>query len=78
MDVGDSKIPLPGLSLADGHWKYGAKPMDVFNLINQGTPPESPGHNGAKMQAWGQMLSPKQVAEVTAYLISKNPKDFGG
>jgi cytochrome c oxidase cbb3-type subunit 3 len=78
MDVGGSKIPLPGLSLSDGQWKYGAKPMDVFNLINKGTPPESPGHNGAKMQAWGQMLTPKQVAEVTAYLISKNPKDFGG
>jgi cytochrome c oxidase cbb3-type subunit 3 len=30
------------------------------------------------MQAWGQMLSPKQIAEVTAFLISKNPKDFGG
>lgn len=78
MDAGGTKIPLPGLSLVDGQWKYGPKPMDVFNLINKGTPPESPGHNGAKMQAWGQMLTPKQVAEVTAYLISKNPKDFGG
>jgi hypothetical protein len=30
------------------------------------------------MAAWGQILTPKQVAEVTAYLISKNPQDFGG
>jgi hypothetical protein len=30
------------------------------------------------MVAWGQVLTPKQVAEVTAYLISKNPKEFGG
>ena len=78
MTAGGTKIPLPGLPLNDGQWKYGSKPMDVFNLINKGTPPDSPGHNGAKMQAWGQMLTPKQVAEVTAYLISKNPKDFGG
>lgn len=77
MDVGGNKIPLPGLPLNDGEWKYGSKPMDVFRIINDGTPADSPGHNGAKMQAWGQMLSPKQVAEVTAYLISKNPGDFG-
>jgi len=28
------------------------------------------------MQAWGQTLSPKQIAEVTAYLISRLPEDF--
>jgi cytochrome c oxidase cbb3-type subunit 3 len=78
MDVAGTKIPLPGMSLTDGVWKYGAKPMDLFKIINEGTPADSPGHNGAKMVAWGQVLTPKQVAEVTAYLISKNPKDFGG
>ena len=52
--------------------------MDIFKLINEGTPAEAPGFNGAKMQAWGQMLTPKQIAEVTAFLISRNPKDFGG
>lgn len=76
MDVAGNKIPLPGLALTDGEWKYGAKPMDVFKLINEGTPADSTGHNGARMQAWGQMLSPKQIAEVTAFLISKNPADF--
>ncbi|BCX50052.1 hypothetical protein HAHE_39600 [Haloferula helveola] len=74
--VGETKAPLPGLPLNDGDWKYGAKPMDIFKLINEGTPPESPGHNGAKMQAWGQMLTPVQVAEVTAYVISENPDEF--
>lgn len=78
MDAGGSKIPLPGRPLTDGHWEYGATPMQIFKLINEGTPAEAPGYNGAKMQAWGQILTPKQVAEVTAYLISKNPKDFGG
>ena len=76
MSVSGNKIPLPGLPLNDHQWKYGGKPMQIFNLINKGTPPDSAGHNGAKMQAWGQMLSPKQIAEVVSFLISKNPEDF--
>ena len=76
MVAGTTKIPLPGLALNDGQWKFGGKPMDLFKLINAGSPPESTGHNGAKMQAWGQTLTPKQIAEVVAYLISKLPADF--
>lgn len=76
MVVGAAKIPLPGLPINDGTWKFGGKPMDIFKLINQGSPPESTGNNGAKMQAWGQTLTPKQVAEVTAFIISKVPADF--
>lgn len=76
MDAGGTKLPLPGLPLNDHQWKYGGKPMEIFTLINRGTPPESPGHNGARMQAWGQQLTPKQIAEVTAYIISKVPEDF--
>ena len=68
--------PLSGLSLKDGEWKYGASPMAIFKLINEGTPPEEPGHNGAKMQPWGINMPPKQIAEITAYLISENPDDF--
>jgi cytochrome c oxidase cbb3-type subunit 3 len=78
LDAGGTRIPLPGRPLTDGHWEYGSKPMEIFKVINEGTPPEAPGLNGARMQAWGQMLTPKQVAEVTAFLISRNPKDFGG
>ncbi|MBK1882104.1 c-type cytochrome [Luteolibacter pohnpeiensis] len=77
MTVDGKSYPLPGLSLVDGQWKYGSKPMDLFKLINEGTPADSEGHNGARMQAWGQVFSPKTVAEVTAYVISRNPKDFG-
>ena len=76
MQAGAVKVPLPGLPLNDHQWKFGGKPMDLFKLINAGSPPESTGHNGAKMQAWGQTMSPKQIAEVTAYLISKLPEDF--
>jgi cytochrome c oxidase cbb3-type subunit 3 len=76
MLVGGNTIPLPGLPLNDGEWKFGGRPMQIFKIINEGSPPESDGYNGAKMQVWGQNLSPKQVAEVTAFLISKLPGDF--
>ena len=76
MTVGATKVPLPGLPLNDRQWKFGGKPMQIFKLINEGSPPESTGYNGAKMQVWGQTLSPKQIAEVTAYLIAKLPEDF--
>lgn len=76
MAVAGTKVPLPGLPLTDHQWKFGGKPMDLFNLINKGSPPESTGNNGAKMEAWGQKLSPKQVAEVVSYIISKVPDDF--
>eukprot|EP00903_Cladosiphon_okamuranus_P003471 g3469.t1 len=75
---GGQSVNLPGLPLTDGEWKYGDKPMDIFKLINEGTPADSPGHNGAKMEAWGQKLPPVQIAELTAFLISKNPEDFQG
>ncbi len=77
MDVGNGQaIPLPGLSLTDGEWKYGARPMDLFKLINDGTPPESSGHNGARMEAWGQKMPPIKVVELVAFLIRENPGDF--
>ena len=76
MEVAGNLIPLPGLALNDGEWKFGSKPMDLFKLINEGSPEDSDGYNGAKMQAWNQQLSPKQVAEVVAYLINRLPDDF--
>lgn len=76
MLVGDKRIPLPGLSLADGEWKYGAKPLDIFKIINEGTPADSTGHNGARMQPWNTTYSPQQIAEITAFLIARNPDDF--
>lgn len=76
MVAGTVKVPLPGLPLNDHQWKFGGKPMELFKLIHEGSPPESTGHNGARMQPWGQMLSPKQIAEVVAFLIAKVPEDF--
>ena len=74
--VDNKKVPLPGLPLNDHQWKFGHQPMRLFRLINEGSPPESTGNNGAKMQVWGQQLSPKQIAEVVSYIISKVPEDF--
>ena len=66
-----------GRALDDGIWEHGNKPMDVFKIINEGTPKGSKGLNGMKMVAWGKSgLTPEQVAEVTAFLISINPEDF--
>ncbi|MES2440624.1 MAG: cbb3-type cytochrome c oxidase N-terminal domain-containing protein [Verrucomicrobiota bacterium] len=77
MDLGNGQfIPLPGLPLTDGEWKYGAKPMDIFRLINNGTPPESAGHNGAKMEAWGQKMAPIKIVELVSFIIHENPKEF--
>jgi cytochrome c oxidase cbb3-type subunit 3 len=77
IDIGGGQtVALPGLPLTDGEWKYGGKPLEIFKLINQGTPAESPGHNGAKMEAWGLKLPPVQVAELTAFLISENKEEF--
>jgi cytochrome c oxidase cbb3-type subunit 3 len=85
MTVGNVKMKLPGLPLNDHIWKFGkttpdgkvvASPMRLFKLINEGSPPESTGNNGAKMQVWGQSLTPKQIAEVVSYIISKVPEDF--
>jgi cytochrome c oxidase cbb3-type subunit 3 len=70
------RIPLPGLPLIDHQWKFSNKPLDLFNLINKGSPPESTGNNGAKMEAWGQKLSPMEIAQVLSYVISKVPEDF--
>ena len=77
MNVGNGQsVSLPGLPLTDGEWKYGNKPMDIFRLINNGTPPESSGHNGARMEAWGQKMAPLKVIELVSFIIHENPKDF--
>ena len=73
---GSAPIPLPGISLVDGEWKFGGNPMAIFKIINEGSPPESEGHNGAKMEAWGNKLTPKTIAELTAYVISYNKEEF--
>jgi cytochrome c oxidase cbb3-type subunit 3 len=77
IQAGAVVVPLPGIALNDGKWKFGGKPMDIFKMVNEGSPPESDGNNGVKMQPkGGANITPKQVAEVVAYLISELPDEF--
>lgn len=69
-------FPLPGLPLNDAVWKFGGRPIEIFNLIRNGSPPESEGHNNLKMEPWGAKLSSASIAELTAYIISKNKEEF--
>lgn len=71
-------VKLPGRPLTDHKWEnpYGGKPMGIFNLINKGTPAESPGYNGARMEVWGQKLTALEIAQVVSYIVSKVPDDF--
>jgi len=77
IDIGGGQtVALPGLPLTDGKWQYGGTPMEIFKIINEGTPPDSAGHNGAKMEAWGLKIPPVQIAELTAFIISENKEEF--
>jgi cytochrome c oxidase cbb3-type subunit III len=76
MDVGGTKYPLPGRSLVDGIWEYGGKPNDIIMLVKNGSPAGAKGMNGALMQSWSATLTTKQIAEVTAYIIAKNLKEY--
>ncbi|MBK1789815.1 cbb3-type cytochrome c oxidase N-terminal domain-containing protein [Persicirhabdus sediminis] len=50
---------------------YGNKPMELFNIVLNGSPADAVGYNGQKMQAWKQ-LGPDKVAKVVAFVASKN------
>ena len=70
-------VQLTGLSLVDGEWKYGGTPMDIFKIINEGSPPESTGLNGVKMVPWSQNgVTLEEIAQLTAFIISKNREEF--
>ena len=76
MDASGKSIALPGRPLNDSQWTYSGKPMEIFKLINEGTPAASPGYNGNRMIPWGQQLTPIEIAQLVAFIISKVPQDF--
>lgn len=79
LDAKMGDIPLSGRPLNDGEWTYGKAPMAIFEMINNGTPAGGAGYNGVPMVAkGGAMLTPEQVAQLTAFLIAKNPDDYVG
>lgn len=61
-------VQFIGLPLNDAEWKYGGKPSYVFQTVFNGSPDPTKG-----MVAWGPMFGTEKVADVTAYVLSKQP-----
>ncbi len=68
-------VQLPGLPLNDAEWKYGGKPLEIFNIVTNGSPDKTKG-----MVAWEPALGANKVAEVVAFVLShhKQPADTAG
>ncbi|MCD8483066.1 MAG: c-type cytochrome [Verrucomicrobia bacterium] len=54
-----------GLALNDGDWKYGGSPMEIFDIVANGSPDRTAG-----MQAWERQLGPQRISQVVAYILS--------
>jgi cytochrome c oxidase cbb3-type subunit 3 len=63
-------IALPGLPLNDAEWKYGSKPLEIMKIVTSGSPDITKG-----MIAWSTQLSPSEIAQVVAYILSHQPKE---
>ncbi|MDF2377186.1 MAG: cbb3-type cytochrome c oxidase N-terminal domain-containing protein [Verrucomicrobiales bacterium] len=59
-------IQLPGVALNDAEWKYGAEPLNIMEIVTNGSPDITKG-----MIAWNTQLSPAEIAQVVAYILSK-------
>jgi len=59
-------LKLPGVSLVDAEWKYGAAPLEIMKLVTNGSPDLASG-----MIAWKTQLAPTEIAQVVAYILSK-------
>jgi cytochrome c oxidase cbb3-type subunit 3 len=58
-------IQLPGVALNDAEWKYGAEPLNIMEIVTNGSPDITKG-----MIAWNTQLSPAEIAQVVAYILS--------
>jgi cytochrome c oxidase cbb3-type subunit 3 len=52
-------------SLADAQWLHGGQPMQVMKIITDGVLEKG-------MLPWKTQLTPKQIAQVTAFILSKH------
>jgi cytochrome c oxidase cbb3-type subunit III len=52
-----------GPNLKDGQWLHGGSPHEVMQTISDGVPAKG-------MPAWGPILGPERVKQVTAYVLS--------
>ena len=55
-----------GFNLVDDEWVHGSTPAEIYVSVSQGFPEKG-------MQKWEPLLGQKRVAEVVAYVLSKNP-----
>jgi cytochrome c oxidase cbb3-type subunit III len=52
-----------GPNLKDGQWLHGGSPQQVMQVVSEGVPAKG-------MPAWGPILGPERVRQVTAYVLS--------
>ena len=67
-------IKLPGIPLNDTEWKYGGKPLEIMKTITDGPPltnPDGTPNPPLGMVAWNSQLSPAQITQIVAYILSK-------
>ena len=62
-------MQLPGVALNDAEWLYGGKPLEIMNTITNGSPDVTKG-----MIAWSSQLSPCEVAQTAAFILSNQPE----
>lgn len=55
-----------GFNLVDDEWIHGSKPSEIYVSVSEGFLDKG-------MQAWEPLLGQKRIAEVVAYVLSKNP-----
>lgn len=56
-----------GFNLVDAEWVHGSKPSEIYVTVSEGVLEKG-------MQAWEPLLGQKRVAEVVAFLLSKNDR----
>lgn len=60
---GDNAQGVVGPNLTDEYWLHGNKVNDIFKTIKYGIPAKG-------MPTWEKQLSPKQIADVSNYILS--------
>ncbi len=62
---------LIGPNLTDAAWLHGGTPKEIHHTIAEGVLAKG-------MPAWGKMLKPEEVLQVTAYVVSLGGKNVEG
>jgi cytochrome c oxidase cbb3-type subunit 3 len=60
---GDRGQGIVGPNLTDDYWLHGGRPSEIYHTITEGVPEKG-------MVPWKSMLSPEEIAAVTAYVLS--------